>query len=213
MSQAKLDRLVGRGLSKAASRLGVPFSVFRAVDQTSPLAGVPAGSVNLAYTSGTAFDFRDALPPSKPYVHLLCDASSLLAGDYLVGTETLFVLRKDPLRPASGVLCNVLLSVLQAPATPQPGTNGYGGYTSDSSAIVADDWPASLLLKNRTEADPTRLPSDTRSAYYCALLPNIPGVSIRAGMFLKDSAGALYRIASAQGSAFGWIINAALQTN
>lgn len=213
MDQARLDRLTARGLGQAASRIGAPFVLYRPIGTGSPLAGAALASINLAYTQDTSFAFRTALLPDKPIVQLLCDPSSLQAGDYLVGKETLFVLRVDPARPASGVLCNGTLSVLQPATATQPGTNAYGGFASTAATALATGWPASVLLRSKTEADPTRLPSDTRSAYYAVLLPDVGGITITPGMRLLDAGGNIYQIVGTQHSAFGWSISAALQTS
>ncbi|MBB3175000.1 hypothetical protein FHR90_002847 [Endobacter medicaginis] len=213
MDQARLSALTCHGLRQAAARIGASFAVYRPVGTGSPLDSPAIASVDLAYTQDCSLAFRVALAPDKPIVQLLCDPSSLQAGDYLVGTETLFVLRVDPARPASGVLCNATLSVLQSATATQPGTNAYGGLASSAATALATGWPASLLLRSKTEADPTRLPSDTRSAYYAVLLPAISGVTITSGMRLLDAGGNIYQIVGTQRSAFGWSISAALQTS
>ena len=129
-----------------------------------------------------------------------------------MGDDTHFVARIEPLRPALCVLCNQVVDFLDADVITTAGTNAYGGRTDDTDALIAQGWPVSMSARTHSEQDVTKLPSDTRSAYYDVLVPLIPGVSLSFGMRLQDSTGQDYEIVSTELSVFGWRLLVGLAT-
>ena len=134
------------------------------------------------------------------------------AGDYIVGEDTHFVARVDPLRPALCVLCNQTVNVLNPDATTSAGTNAYGGGTSVTGTVIAQGWPVSMLLRSRTDTVDARLPDDVKAGSFMVSCPAIPDVTIEYGMHLQDSNAQDYIIIGAELSTFGWSLLAELNT-
>ncbi len=133
-------------------------------------------------------------------------------GDYLVGDEIHFVAKVEPLRAALCVLCDQTVDFLNTAVATTAGSNGYGGRTSDTDLVVAQGWPVSMAARNRAGQDITKLPSDTKAAYYEVLVPPIPNVFLTFGMRLQDVNLQSYEIISAELSPFGWRLVAGLAT-
>ena len=68
----------------------------------------------------------------------------------------------------------------------------------DTDVRIAQGWGVSMTARTHSEQDVTKLPSDTRAAYYDVLGPPIPSVMLSFGMRLQDSAGQNYEIVSAE---------------
>ncbi len=204
MDQATVQAHIARGLAKAASSVGANFAQYRPTSSMNPLA-----SGNLIATLPCATDLNPELkldaatPPDHPFTHLIADPGRLQPGDYLVGTETYFVSRVEVLRPAWCVLCNMTFNILDTAQVTAAGTNSYGGMTSASNTLLAQDWPMSILAKTRSEQDVTKLPSDTRSAFFEVLMPSIPGLTLGLGLCLQDPNSQIYVIMSSETTIYG----------
>ena len=120
--------------------------------------------------------------------------------------------RVEPLRPALCVLCDQTVDFLNTDTTTVAGTNSYGGRTTDTDTVIAEGWPVSMSARTRGDVDVTKLPSDTRAAYYDVLAPPIPGVLLTFGMRIQDSNAQDYEVISAEISQFGWRLLVGLAT-
>lgn len=129
-----------------------------------------------------------------------------------MGDATWFVAHIEPLRPPSCILCNHIVTLLIPDTASNAGSNAYGGRTAQTDMAVAGGWPASVLAKTHIEMDPTRLPSDTKVAFFEVLLPIMPQTQITFGMRLLDENGLSYSVASAELSVSGWRLSVATQT-
>ena len=204
MDQARVQGLIDRGLARAASILGVEFSQYRPSTAMDPLlAGSSMQMLHCVFDYSPGLDLKAPTPYGHPFTHLIGDPAQIQAGDYLVGDETFFVSRVERLHPAWCVLCNMTLNILDTAQTTSAGTNSYGGVTSASNTMVARGWPMSMLAKTRGEQDITKLPSDTRSAFYEVLMPVIPGLTLGSGLCLQDANAQLYEIMSSETTAYG----------
>lgn len=204
MNQAQLQALISNGMAKAASILGRGLTQYRPVTTMDPvLAGSDIGTVVCSIDLNAAFTFVFPVPTEHPFTVLLADTRLLQAGDYLVGNHTYFVSRIEPLKPAWCVLCNRTLDVLDTAQLLSAGANTYGGITSSNDTLLARGWPMSMLAKTRSEEDVTKLPSDTRSAYFEVWLPSIPGLILGLGLCLRDSNGQIYVVMSWETTAYG----------
>lgn len=176
------------------------------------MEGTPFGSLYCAFDVKPDFKLVSTAQPNHAYSALLADPSAVQQGDYLVGDDIHFVARVEPLRAALCVLCDQTLDFLSSDITTSAGTNSYGGGSSTSDVLLAQGWPVSMSARTRGEADVTKLPSDTRAAYYDVLVPPIPGVFLTFGMQLRDTTGQEYEVMSAELSLFGWRLLAGLTT-
>ena len=212
MLQTFVNQKIAYGLARAASILGVSQALYRPTSPMSPVSGTPYGNIYCAFDVTADFRLISTAQPNHAYVTLLADPALVQQGDYLVGDDTHFVARTEPLRPALCVLCDQVLDVLSSDVTTSAGTNAYGGRTSGTDTVIAQGWPVSMSARTRGEQDTTKLPSDTRAAYYDVLAPPIPGISLVFGMRLRDNTGQDYEIVSAELSPFGWRLLAGLAT-
>ena len=204
MDQATVQAHIGRGLGKAASIVGADFTLYRPTSSMSPLAsGNMVSTLRCATDMDSSLRLASATPPGHPFVHLIADPGSLRSGDYLVGSETYFVSRVEVLQPAWCVLCNMTFDILDTAQTTAAGTNSYGGMTSASNTLLASAWPMSILAKTRSEQDVTKLPSDTRSAFFEVLMPSIPGLTLGLGLCLQDPNSQVYVIMSSETTVYG----------
>ena len=212
MLQTILNQKIAYGLARAASIVGASQALYRPNTATLPVSGAPYSSIYCAFDVKPDFRLISTAQPSHSYATLLADPTLVQQGDYLVGDDTHFVARTEPLRPALCVLCDQVLDVLNTDVTTSAGTNAYGGRTSGTDTLIAQGWPVSMSAKTRGEQDMTRLPSDVKSAYYDILAPPIPGINLVFGMRLQDGTGQEYEIVSAELSPFGWRLLAGLAT-
>lgn len=199
-------------MGRAGGLIGSNHALYRPTTANTPVAGTPVGSVYCAFDVRPDFKLISTAQPNHNYAVLLADPTALQQGDYLVGDDTYFVARIEPLKPALCVLCDRTVDFLTTAVTTSAGTNSYGGRTADTDATVAYTWPVSMSARTRGEADITKLPSDTRSAYYDVLAPPIPNTVLDFGMRLLDANGQSYEIVSAELSLFGWRLVAGLAT-
>ncbi len=186
--------------------------LYRPTTAYMPVSGSPFGSIHCAFDNNPSFKLISTAQPGHSYAALLADPSVVQQGDYLVGDDTHFVARIEPLRPALCVLCNQTVDFLNTDVTTSAGTNAYGGRTDDTDAIIAQSWPVSMCARTHSEQDVTKLPSDTRSAYFDVLAPPMPTVVLAFGMRLQDNVGQDYEIVSAESSLFGWRLLVGLAT-
>lgn len=212
MLQSIINTKVALALARAASIAGASQALYRPTTANDPISGVPYGSIYCAFDVRPDFKLMSTAQPNHSYASLLADPSRLQQGDYLVGDDTHFVSRIEPLRPALCVLCDQVVDFLTTDVSTDAGTNAYGGRTSDTDQVIAQSWPVSMSARTRGETDVTKLPSDTRAAYYDILAPPIPGVTLTFGMRVRDSALQEYEIVSAELSPFGWRLLAGLAT-
>lgn len=212
MLQSLINTKIALGLARAASIVGSTQSLYRPTSASLPVAGTPFGNIYCAFDIRPDFKLLATAQPNHSYAALLADPTIVQRGDYLVGEDTYFVARVEPLRPALCVLCDQTLDFLDTDTTTSAGTNAYGGRTSDTDGIIAEGWPVSMTVRTRGETDITKLPSDTRAAYYDVLAPPIPGILLTFGMRIQDSNAQDYEIISAEMSQFGWRLLVGLAT-
>ena len=204
MLQSIINAKIALGLARAASIVGATQALYRPTTANLPTAGTPLTSIYCAFDVKPDFKLLSTAQPNHSYAALLADPTIVQRGDYIVGDDTYFVARIEPLRPALCVLCDQTVDFLNTDTTTVAGTNDYGGRTSDSDSVVAQGWPVSMSARTRGDVDVTKLPSDTRAAYYDVLAPPIPGVFLTFGMRLQDSNAQDYEVISAELSQFGW---------
>lgn len=212
MLQSVINTKIALALARAASIIGSNQALYRPTAANAPISGVPYGSLYCAFDIRPDFKLLSTAQPNHSYASLLADPSKVQQGDYLVGDDTHFVVRLEPLRPALCVLCDQTVDFLSTDVATIAGTNAYGGRTSDTDSVLAQGWPVSMSARTRGGQDVTKLPSDIRSAYYDVLAPPIPGIELSFGMRIRDINLQDYEIVSAELSLFGWKLLAGLVT-
>jgi hypothetical protein len=206
---AGIQAKVSRGYAIAASKLGLPFSVYRATGPMDPVSRDNLmGSLPAAFSAQNA-DF--SRPPGfkdngwRAYV----DSSQTQAGDYLVevvptqtGAEprTFYILSQQPLSPISAAMCHATMSFAR-PGTPIKDASGYS--TPGPAATILANWPCSLVAGTKGEKSDSGLVRDTRNPWYAVTLPDV-GVEIRTDDIATDALGHRYLVSSAERSDLGW---------
>lgn len=206
------DRLyLGSGLS--ARHIGQTADAFRPNGAFKPLDGqnrflrLPATFVSL---SGN--DHRTNVYGEVLWVGIF-DGSYTRPGDYLVQLSgTFFVASQAPLLPVLCVKTNRNISIVRPNMQTGIASNAYGGYTSGSSAILMEGWPASVLGENRSSASTTDLPPDQGIPYWNILLPAIGNVILAPGDLVTDDLDRTAVITGSELTDLGWRINAKLAT-
>jgi len=212
MQQSIIAARVGFGLSRAAGILGTDIKLFRPTTATRPVSGDPLMTLYGEFDVSALFAMRSTERSNDSFVSFLGDPNQVQVGDYLVGRETHFVARVEPLRPALCVLCDQVVNVLSTVTATAAGTNAYGGRTDATDTLVAEGWPVSMMARGRVSSSSTKLPSDTRTIYYEVLMPPVPGLTLSFGMRLQDSDAQEYEVTSAELSPFGWKLLVGLAT-
>lgn len=208
MDQAGIQAKVARGFAIAARFLGSPYVQIRPTTATEPLTQPSFSTLQANFDQAAAFPLTGPAPWGKPTRFGLFDTTDVQAGDYFVGQPEpgliLFVASFLPMEPPLCIVCNRTVDLYQPAAPSQSGLSPYAGRTDGTDTLLASKWPVSLLTKTRGDADPTRLPSDVRAAYYEVLMPAIPGTTILPTMRLMDEVGNDYVITTAELSPYGW---------
>ncbi|MCQ8277785.1 hypothetical protein NFI95_04920 [Acetobacteraceae bacterium KSS8] len=212
MQQFSLNKYIASGLSKAAAIVGAEESLFRPSGPNDPVGGTPLMTLFCAWDVKSSFRMTETAQPNHAYATLMADQTLVQPGDYLVGQDTHFVVRVEPLRPALCVLCNETIDFLNTEVATTAGTNAYGGHVAANDTPIGTAWPVSMSARTRGGTDVTKLPSDTRGVYYDVLAPVMPGITLSFGMRVQDSALQDYEIISAELSDFGWKLVVGLAT-
>ncbi len=212
MQQGTLNKHIAYGFNKAASIVGSEESLFRPTGPNQPVSGSPLLTLFCAWDVKPSFRMIETAQAGHAYASLMADQTLVQAGDYLVGQDTHFVVRVEPLRAALCVLCNETIDFLNTDVATTAGTNAYGGHVASNDTPVGIGWPVSMSARTRGGTDVTKLPSDTRGVYYDVLAPILPDITLSFGMRIRDAAAQAYEIISAELSDYGWKLVVGLAT-
>ncbi|MCQ8279869.1 hypothetical protein NFI95_15600 [Acetobacteraceae bacterium KSS8] len=209
VAQAAIQRHVAFGYAKAAAVLGAPVQQIRPTAAMLPLQQPTHATLTAFFDQDAAFGMkkpwsRRTAGGSEGFAAL--DTTDVLPGDILVGVDTYFVTRFEPIRPCQVILTNTLFDVLASSSVIAPDPSGYRGRTRAQDTPIATGWPGNKRAGGRSEIDPAKLPSDSKAASWTILLPPIPGVTIVRETMLRDGDGQLYQVAAANLEPFGWTL-------
>jgi hypothetical protein len=206
------DRLyLGLGLS--ARHIGQltdafrPSGPFLPLDTQNRFLRLPATFISTSGKYGHANEYGDAL------WYGIFDGSYTRPGDYLVvGSGHFFIGSQTPLLPILCVRTNRIISISQPRMQTSVASNPYGGYTSGSSIILIDGWPASVLGETRSSHSTTDLPTDQAIPYWNVLMPSPAGVVLSPGDIITDDLGRTAMIVGSELTDLGWRISAKMAT-
>ena len=206
------DRLyLGSGL--AARHVGQTTEAFRPNGPSKPLdtqnrfLRLPATFLSLSSNDRRTNVYGEAL------WHGVFDASYTRPSDYLVQTSGIFfVASQAPLLPVLCVKTNRNISIVRPNMATNSSSSAYGGYTSGSSTILMEGWPASVLGENRSSASTTHLPTDQAVPYWNILLPRLANVNLAPGDLITDDLNRTAVVTGSELTDLGWRINAKLAT-
>jgi hypothetical protein len=213
MNGRKLQDRLYLGLGLSARHVGQSADAFRPKGPLNPLDNqnrflrLPATFVSAKGNEGRTNVYGEVL------WHGIFDASYTRAGDFIVlGNQIYFVASQVPLLPVLCVKTNRVISIVRPNMQTSTAGNTYGGYTSGSSMMLMNEWPASVLGENRSSASVTDLPTDQAIPYWNILLPALAHIVLSPGDLVTDD---LHRTAVVVGSELtdlGWRISAKMAT-
>jgi hypothetical protein len=213
MDGRKLQDRLYLGLGLSARHVGQTADAFRPKGSSDPLDSqnrflrLPAIFVSAKGNSGRTNVYGEAL------WHGIFDASYTRPGDYLVQqTGKFFIASQAPLLPVLCVKANRIISVVRPNMQTNTASNAYGGYTSGSSAMLMEGWPASVLGETRSSASMANLPTDQAIPYWNILLPVIAHIALSPGDLITDDLNQTAVIAGSELTDLGWRISAKLAT-
>ena len=213
MDAAGIQTKVARGYGIAARFLGSSYTQYRPTGSNAPLTNV-VQTLQAAFDTTAGFKFSGPAPWGKPTRFGLFDTTNVQVGDYFVGQgQTLFVTAFQLYEPPECILCNAVVSIAAPAEDSEPGlSTTYGGRTNASDQVLATGWPVSILIKQKGDLDPVKLPADVRSASFEVLMPVIPDVPITPSLRLTDAAGNTYVVNAAEQTPNGWRLLASYST-
>lgn len=213
MDAIKLQNKIYAGYGKAALRIGLDNAQYRPTDSVNPLAAQIA-TVKASYNAED-MKYGKANQYGQSLWWGLFDARTTQVGDYLVGPQGTFFIASQQLHlPIQCVQCNGSVRVLgqsddsSVGAMPYSGacaadsTDALGQRSEDGSFGVG--WPASILLKGRSEITGTGLPGATRNMGWMILLPPSVPIVIDSAAILLDNLGRRYAVQGAELTDMGW---------
>lgn len=218
VSLATIREKVNYGLGKGAAVLGSPATHIRPFNALAAMD--PAGTMQtlmVAYDTTAALSFTAPAKPANALRYLMADATLLLPGDYLTGTQdgTFFVASIENVKPPLVVLCNRTIN-LSSPTADIAGQAGYGplpysgqgGTTRPNMIPYMVGFPASILIGTKGEANPASLPDDVRAPWVVVLLPQFGLTPIQTSDQIEDDLGRTFTISSAELTPLGWRLTA-----
>jgi hypothetical protein len=111
--------------------------------------------------------------------------------------------------PILVVECNRTVNITRPQVqTAYGAVSDYEGTTAANETPLMSGWPASVLQGTKGEKGGVALPGDVRDAWCAVLLPEAPGVILRAGDLIADELGRRYIVSSAELTDLGWRITA-----
>lgn len=159
MDAATLQARINSGLGKAAARLGLTYSVYRSSSMVNPIApaNLIASNIKAAFTPSSTYSFTDYNKPAIPDWTGIVDASTLLVGDWLVGSSIFYLADIQPLLPLPFVQCNRTIGIKRA------------GYTTSGSleptqTVIAAGLPVFMFTQRDKESFPAAFPASSSSS-------------------------------------------------
>lgn len=211
-----IQKKIYYGYAQAAKRLGTDYDIYRPESGIKPLdSGNKIGTtkvsaaLNLTYTKGAGY--------KNSLFNLIVDGSLLRHGDYLVGSNTFFVVSGvsgspigfQELSPIMGIKCDRKITI-RAPITQQEDSYSIGpqteyrAYTVDNSTNIYEDCPASFIGSPRGYVSSVKLPTDPKLPLFEVFLPVLPDSEIGTGYYVTDEFGSTYEIGMDERTELGW---------
>jgi hypothetical protein len=217
MDAQGIQERIYAGYVKAARFLGLDYRIYRPVDAEAPLGNLIA-TIKASFTTG--FKYEKPNGYGTPTWTAMLDGSLTKAGDYCVrnGVTTYFIAAQQPLLPILAVECNRRVRLIRMPTESGVGATRYSGQCTAESVDMlgkaglngefGTGWPASILLKGRSESTGTGLPATTKNVGWQILLPVSVPITIQSSDILIDDLGRRYAIHGAELTDLGWRLQA-----
>jgi hypothetical protein len=213
MNGRKLQDRLYLGLGISARRVGQLADAFRPTGPDNPLSSqnrflrLPATFISSGGRERRTNGYGD------PMWQGIFDGSYTRVSDYLVTPDAIFfVVSQDHLLPILCVRTNRTICIMHPSMQTNIANNAYGGYTSGSSTMLMNQWPASVLGENKSGRSVADLPTDQMVPYWNVLVPSVTGVVLSPGDIITDDLGRTGLINSSELTNLGWRISAKMAT-
>jgi hypothetical protein len=219
MDGLQINQKIRYGYAKAAKKLGKPFNLYRSPNAIDPLnPSNLIGSIKMAPSQD--WTWMKANRPGNAIWYVCVDGQerteplSAREMDYLVDAEsTFFILSKQYQMPMQAVECNDVIRVIRPSQSLQPGKQGYASFTPESSEVLMDLVPCSILMNRQGQKPKTNLPTDTYQPSWLVMFPYLDSVNVRTGDVIIDSTNQQYVMGVTERTDFGWRVIASQTVN
>lgn len=187
MDGPQIDQKIRYGYAKAAAKLGSPYDLYRSA---TPLTPVQMSNLigTLPMVASQDWTWMKGNRPGNAIWYVCVDGQEASApleakeGDYLTGLKTFFILSKEYQLPMQAVECNKMINLIRPAQNIDPGYGGqYAGYLENTSTVLMQNMPVSMLIFGSGKYAASKLPTDTKQPAWIVLLPNLGEVDIRTG--------------------------------
>jgi len=210
MDGPEIQEKIYYGYGKAATHLGLTYTIYRSIDGLDPIKPENiVGEVKLSPTVAWSY-----MVPKKYGDNtwiLVVDGRVIQPGDYLVGpVRTFFVASLEHLMPILGVMCDRQITIVRPKSPDGVGDVGYSGYVNKDVATgdtLYTNVPASFLKSSRGERNPVKLPTSAKMPWYAVFLPALGSVFLRNGDIITDDANQQFVISDNEHTHLGWHLN------
>lgn len=213
MNGTRIQAKVYAGYKKAASKIGMPFTLYRAASASDPLGEANTVATDFMMAVYQDIDFSTPSKYGNAVWRALFDGSISRPGDYISnGDHTYFIQDQPHIVPPTVVECNAIVNVSRVTQPTGKGAVGYGANLKSTEVPLMTGWPASQLIGTKWERNPIAIPGDERLPYWVILLPHFEGVDdIKTSDIIVDNIGRRLVVSAAELTSFGWRINAGTQ--
>lgn len=204
MDAATLQNRIYKGYDKAAQRIGINFTIYRASTAINPLDPANAhGSIMASFN--VSWSYERANKYGNAVWQLVADGTLLQPYDYLKSTDqTYFVAGMQLTLPMLAVSCNQTVTIKRQTGPTGVGYQGYSGYDDTTAQTIYQNCPASYLQGTRGTQSDVNLPTDVKMPWFIVLIPYLGNQTIQTGDFLQNSNGINHIISSAELTDLGW---------
>ena len=212
MDYSKLQDRIYRGLGTTARQTGIWADAFRPLPGKIPLD--PEGRfLKLPVVFEPLASWNILETADQVMWQGIFDGAYTRVGDYIVfGTSAYFIAAQEPLQPIICIRSNQVVSVSRPIPPSLSSTNAYGGYSQNVPNILLEQYPAAVLIENKTGPSKAGLPTDQVTPYWTIFLSKTFDIVLSAGDVVKDDLGRSAIVTYAQSIAFGWRLIAKVST-
>lgn len=194
--QDRLNAASGR----AAAIIGLPCDLYRPPDfrlpGSDPLAD-PTGQDRFRMRMNAIFlpvggRVRRPVPATDPLWEVAIDGAYTKPGDILVRRtdgEVYYIAAQQPLLPILCVHCPHRVTIKRPASASVAGVNLYGGTVAALDAVLAANWPASILAAGNQGAGLASIPAELSPGMWQVLLPPSLHLALRTTDLLTDDQG------------------------
>jgi hypothetical protein len=212
MEYSKLQDRIYKGLGIVARQTGIWSDAFRPIAGKIPLD--PEGRfLRLPVVLEPLTSWNSLETTEQVLWQGIFDGAYTRVGDYIVSEgKAYFIAAQEPLQPIVCIRSNQVISISRSPPPSLSANNAYGGYSQNPSNVLLEQYPAAVLIENKTGPSKTGLPTDQSVPYWTVLLSKTSDIILSSGDTIRDGLGRAAIVTYAQSMASGWRLIAKVST-